>query len=722
MKHVLAALCLLCIAGAAQAAQHLYAVSVNGHDSKQTLLFDGEGNALSTQADALEGVGLVLPHDTTGDVMLASLGIEAKVDTDTQTVNLVVPAKLLPAQEVGGAAHGVPQLSPRGSAVVVSYDLSAFAGYGTTAWSFAHSIDVPTRWGVFSTAGNLNVGGSTPGYLRTQTSWRYDDMAHLLSYSAGDVLAPSPTGQVPLAGFSLSRNYSALAPQFQSWPSLGLDGLVLDHGTLRVLANKAVVTQKDVQAGPLKISTLPSVGGGVQHLQAVVEDGYGRTVVVADSEAYVSRALLAPGLSTFDFAIGAPRQGVTNRYAGVVATGDYTRGITPWLTLGGAGAIGQDGWSAAVSAAATLGTLGEVHAKVGTSSGGGKMFSAGYSYSDPARGWAVSLQHSQRSNMWQPSISVLPPLARQDSLTASWGRGDWRWHATASRSRFGGNSFDYFEAGTVWHRRNFSFDAGVYGSGQDRGIYADFNISFGRANAGGGVRGSAGYARGSTSGDGWSVSANAVQPAQGSPYESARGMWMTPVGMGVAAVTHSATGATTNLDWRGSVVFGPRPHLTRATSRDDGMVEVVVPGVAGVPVTVNGRPSGRTDSHGRLVAGPISPLVPARVHLDLTHVPMDVVVSHADAQVVAARGGVAKVVFAAQRQTSRVFTLTHAGQPVPLNLLVTAGSEETTTGYDGAVMLSAPKAGETIKIGSLCSATVPSPVPAFDAATTLECR
>jgi outer membrane usher protein len=173
-------------------------------------------------------------------------------------------------------------------------------------------------------------------FTRTGTRLVFDDVKHLLRWTAGD-LQPETRGfqgAVDIAGISIARSYALLEPQRNVAPRGGRTFSLTREATVEAYINGRPIRTIRLAPGTYNVGDFPFAQGG-NDVDLVIVDDTGQRETISFST-YIQRTQLAAGLSEFDFNVGVvsrPGQGIS--YTGDPAvTGYYRRGLSDNLTMG----------------------------------------------------------------------------------------------------------------------------------------------------------------------------------------------------------------------------------------------------------------------------------------------------------------------------------------------------------------------------------------------------
>ena len=273
---------------------------------------------------------------------------------------------------VTGTLQGSRDFSNGANADRLLYDFAGFANFGGTD-------------GVYLTfGGTFNLrGGSDRTFRRDRITLFKDFPDDVLRIAAGDLVPRVPliAGDAEILGVTLERRYDALQPLRNIRPT-GRRSFTVDRPTrIEIYANGALVQTIDALPGQVDLNQIPAFSLS-SNISIIVEDTTGRREL--DSFTLVNDIeLLGAGFSEFGFSAGVLRRGngLNLSYSdNPVATGEYARGITDALTLGGHFILAEDYQNVGMRAAAL---------------GFGGAFFTGVSFSnqDDLQGYAASFAY-----------------------------------------------------------------------------------------------------------------------------------------------------------------------------------------------------------------------------------------------------------------------------------------------------------------------------------------
>lgn len=367
-------------------------IEVNSADLLDAVDSLAEPAALAQLRTALAGKTRVTPQD------LAAQGIELHYNAELIALDMTVPARLRRA--------GLIEMNGRRPPAYGTYDQPAsLSGYINMRSSFDYNwsgvdqgiqspyfqFDGAVRFKglVLESEANLTLGtrGDATRFQREGTRLVYDDVDHVMRWTAGDLipLARGFSGTSQMAGISLVRSYSTLDPNRNIQPTGSRTVVISRPSVLHAYVNGQSMQDIRVQPGVYNVRDFPFAQGS-NDVRLVVEDNAGLQQTISFS-LFFDQSLLDRGIDEFGIfaGIAAPTT-ITGRdyqFDTPTASGYYRRGLTDRLTAGVNFNARTNGAVVGVEAtyASPLGTLG-VNAAFSTVSGIG----SGYAFN-------LGLQH-----------------------------------------------------------------------------------------------------------------------------------------------------------------------------------------------------------------------------------------------------------------------------------------------------------------------------------------
>lgn len=446
-------------------------------------------------------------------------------------------------------------------------------------------------------------------------------------------------GSVPLGGVTL-QSFFGYEPGFVSTPSLDLRGYAATPSTVDVLVNGVLVGQRQLPAGPFELGSIVAQSGR-NNVTAIVRDAFGRETLINGGSLYGSPLLLSPGLTTYSISAGRLRQdrfGQGPAYGESVLLAQASRGFANAVTAGAA--IQASGKVRAVSAqVATTGDLGEAGGQLAGShsaAGSGMALSMSYRLSTPVWSLGAALVRRQSSFAELQSSDALPSRLLQSGelsfgrriLSVDWGlrftatsdasarktrraslTATRRWTPRLSTSVDLSRSFGEYADTTLFLLASYALDEtrnaslGTTRTGQGLATTVEFSQTPQEAL-------STGYRLSSysTQGGGQGQLAQVTRDTSFGDYQ----LQASRMG-GQTQLTGRASGAVVAM---GGIVAATTPIR-------DAFALVRVPDIPKVPVRVEGRFSGNTDSRGVLVVPNIGSYSRQRVGIDTDALPLD---------------------------------------------------------------------------------------------------
>ncbi|HYS53085.1 MAG TPA: fimbria/pilus outer membrane usher protein [Thermoanaerobaculia bacterium] len=290
-------------------------VRVNGAEQGDFVVRRERNGAMMMRAADLRAFGLGgpallhLPDDQFVSIRAVSPEIRQGFNAATVTLDLLIPPKLLPRQnlELGVPRSQVP-LARRKSALL-NYQLTNRRNSrdGTSTWELPWELSARTgNWLAFSTF-VAKQNSQQRRMTRAISNLNWDDPNRMMRFVAGDFFAQ--TGDLGaagrFAGMSLSKNFD-LSPLFIRFPGLDLGGFLESPSEVEVWVNGALLRREQLSAGAFQLGNLvPMTGSGTVTLR--IRDAFGRTRIL-DYPYYSGISLLAPGLHDYSYNIGYTRQ------------------------------------------------------------------------------------------------------------------------------------------------------------------------------------------------------------------------------------------------------------------------------------------------------------------------------------------------------------------------------------------------------------------------------
>lgn len=362
-------------------------------------------------------LNVTLPDDAAGSVSAKSLGVEAKFNTVSQSINLIVPKALLPMQQLRKHTARVEATDPQPKGVLINYDLSGTVNQaGNWGVSAGHDVRTGLAGGVLRTTGQLNASSKGTEYVRGLTTWQRDRLKSGTTVQVGDVFTGSTTltPTVNLGGvrFATDRGLSGGEP---TWPVPLLGGVAETRSTADLYVNQTRTGQHTVAPGPYQLDHYPVVNGR-NEVQLILKDDFGREQVVSRSF-YHSPKSLKKGTTEFDISAGLLRKGSSQTYQAPAIAAKVERGMTDNWTTGLAIQATKESRNLTATNRLTLGSRGALNLDVSTSTSNdakGSAWAASYEYN--TRDWSVRASKSRYSDdYWSLSHELSDETAAASS-------------------------------------------------------------------------------------------------------------------------------------------------------------------------------------------------------------------------------------------------------------------------------------------------------------------
>jgi outer membrane usher protein len=613
--------------------------------------------------------------------------------------------------------------------LLLNYDLYGSSGDGADSVAATTELRAFGRHGVINTTGLSRLSddaGNSREYIRLETAWSRSLQQQLLTLTAGDFVGGSLAWSRPtrMGGLQLRRNFS-LQPQLVTYPLPQFFGEAALPSSVELYVNGLRQYRGEVLPGPFEINTVPNINGAGQAL-VVITDALGRSRSLA-FDYYNAPQLLQRGLSDYSFELGSVRRDYgTESFSyvgGIVGSGSLRYGLSDTLTLE-THAEGGDGlFAAGAGAVVSLGLLGSVNAAYALSTGSidgddaeGGQASLGYAWT--GNGLSVNYQLTRTFDDYRDLAARegRAPSLRSERAVFGYGmgrRGNLSLHYTRldtledDRFRSVGASYSatLFDTVTVYLGGSRELDGA-----HDYGAFAGVSASFGRRlTAGASVSHDHGRNQYSAylaqplpadGGAGWSL--NTQQGSDLESYRAEAGIRGDHAELRVGAWSINQSDSVYAAA-SGALILMER-DLFAARRADAGFALVSTHGVADVPVMLENRPIGRTDSRGHYLLTGLNPYQPNAISIDALHLPAQIQVDSTRATAVPAdRSGVTIDFALRQTRAALLILQDRDGQPVPLGSRIyrhDAGASTTPdiVGYDGQAYLEALDPVNTLKI------------------------
>lgn len=557
---------------------------------------------------------------------IADLGSEYQ--QDSQRLLLTLPSEWLPEQSFGTTRLTEPLPAQSSVGMLFNYDLyysdSDSGVHFANTWLEQRVFD---GFGVVSNTGVYRHSFSGPsyqdGYIRYDTTWRFNRQDDLMSFGGGDLITDALTwnSAVRLGGLQIARNFS-LRPDLITYPLPRFEGDAAVPSTLDLFIDNSRVSSENLRPGPFTLNTVPYISGaGTATL--VTTDALGRQVSTA-VPFYVTDTLLKKGLFDYSLSAGKLRRdyGVDNfSYGSFASSGTLRYGISDSFTLEGHAELGDDLRLGGVGGTWGVGLFGTLTASLSQSQGlgDGQQYSLGYSYY--ARRFGITAQRIQRTSDYADLSRV---VALEDGTSG--GRLSKRSDQltfTFSPERLGSFGVGYFaneeQDGTRTRLLNLSWSKSLWSNSS---VYLSVNREIGESGYSAQAQVvipfdllstvSAGVERNSEGDQRTRVNYSRTPPSDGglgwnlgyaggeSEYRQADLTWRTSKAQLQAGIYQDGE-VTTHWGGASGSLVAMQGQMFAANRIDDAFVVVSTRGYADVPVRFEHQLLGSTDEAGYLL-------------------------------------------------------------------------------------------------------------------------
>jgi outer membrane usher protein len=692
-------------------------IVLNGSDTHKIAHFVHSGDAFRISADGLRKLGFRLPAQSESTLDPASLpGVAVHYDEAAQRLEITAPPDLV-EQDVAilnARSNQVPQ--PTASpGLLVNYDLyTARDNHDATNLSLFTELRAFNTWGVFSNTAltrtiDVTGIGTRTDSVRLDTTFSHSFVDQALSLRFGDLISGALdwTRATRLGGIQLQRNF-ALQPELITFPVPAFYGQASLPSTVDLYINGLKQYSSDVPSGPFQLNTVPVVNGNGQ-AEVVITDAMGRQRSIA-FPFYTTNELLRPGLSDYSLELGFVREnyGLSSfSYASDPAfSGTWRRGLSNWLTIethGEAVSGLTEGGAGAVIAVGGAGVLNASFAVNNDHGMSGRQAELGYNWRNDRFNFSLDSLRTFGGYRDIASKYSLPPPKRSDRAIAGMilgGAGSIGISYVAleypgmARSRYA--SAYYYRLLDSRVAFNFSANQNLDLS-SDRSLFLGLSIAL-HNNVSASL--SAQHDRTGNlatldvskpvnpdGGLGWHLRAQDGSAQHGGLAEIG---YNAQDGQILAGVENFNGNTLGYVDLSGALVVMDRQFfLSRRI--DDAFAVVSTDGVANVPVMLENRPIGITNSRGDLLVTPLNAYQRNKLSIDPMKLPVNVDIARVNAEAVPSdRAGTLVRFGIATVHAASVILHGENGKPVPEGstaILRGASASPAIVGYDGMTYL-----------------------------------
>jgi outer membrane usher protein len=689
---------------------------------------DAQGGLYARKSD-LTAWHLRLPQDSTAAGASETLirvdnlpGLHTHIDPRLVRLEIDAEPSSFIAQVYDGQRRAVTP--DRGMAAsFLSYDLFAQRDSGGIQ-NYSGRIEFGGSLGRASLtnswlADHMSVPEAVSSGSPPTTTWTRLDSALLLDWpeltarlTVGDSITPGGT-----LGHSVRFTGAHWATDYATQPTLVPYALPYATGTSTVpssvdlYVNQSLVGSNRLGPGPFELRNLPvPVGSGDVEIR--MRDLLGRDRLI--SVPYlVTPELLAPGVMSSDFAVGAVRRNygrASYDYGSPFLSVGFVRGQSDRITVNSSVEVQPDEWTLRGGGAMRLArnvTVDITPAVSHSDQGTGTGIDAGIDSVHTLVNLGLRLRAASHSFIELGSDGLRAPLHTE-----------WSARASTRASRMG-------SLGLVYARRTsfgapaasattLSYNLGLRQIGalslfvsRTQGTSGDVvaGLTFSRYLG----RNLSAFA--SVTSDNGSITTeeriSATAPlASGWGWDAARSQGATE-SAGLRVQARSSLGVGTGefdliqgahramLGWQGGLLWtGGRPWLGQTLSGPAALVDL--PGLPAVRVMHDGQPAGRTDDQGRILVEGLRPFEDNVITLALEDLPLTALVSGESRVVRPYSHGVERIDFNVAALDSEMITLrTDQGEPVPAGALILIGDQVFLVGKQGRAQIPVLKAAAT---------------------------
>ncbi len=631
-------------------AMNLYIDVIVNQTPRGTFPLSLRQGQLWASTDVAQRIGLRLPAEANKQIALNELaGIVTRYDAENQrlyidgdSAHLALPSTILGAQDT----EYVPARSSPGA--LINYDL-----YGTRQSNHVNTLGLFSELRAF--AGNTTFSSTglsqtvrgLPDYngtrsVRLDTSITTSLQKEMLSFTFGDVLTRSLAWTRPsrLGGVRFGRDFG-LQPNRPFVPLPEFFGSATVPSDVELYVNGLKYYTGQVPAGPFQLNAMPGISSAGT-AQIVLTDALGRSRTL-DFSLYDSQSLLQQGLSDWSVELGKVREQYGNKSfsygSELVGSGSIRYGFTQRFTAeahlestsglvnGGVGAI----WAP--------GSLGTVSASVAGSrhdENRGFQWSLGYDWAGTSFNFGASTLRANSAYRDVPSLYGAPTIREQMNVHAGYT------HPTlgstgVSYLKFRAQDMEQARYGSIYWFKSLGRRATLslnfnqnLDEKRDRAVYVGLTIAIGdditasigaqRDRGENALTIDASKSVPTEGGWGWRVNSRTGNNQHGA---QAQADYLSRYGQLTAGLLKTGDINQVYGGASGSVVLmGGGIYPSRRI--DDGFAVVSTSGVANVPVMLENRLMGVTDSKGKLLVAPVHAYQHNKISIDTLALPADV--------------------------------------------------------------------------------------------------
>jgi len=634
--------------------QALVAMNVNNQEQGDVLVIIRGNNIVGIDTKAL--ISANVPIDTTTEFMQdehqfaipAGLGIRIQEHFDPKLLTLSITVRSLTIQSVD-MNNAISALPDNTTSAILNYDLSSFNG-------LQHQLALTTA---ISSGPNHFLASDIIGnsFVTPTIYVEHDNAAHKFTYRAGSFSLPSDSdfSGVAFVGIDVHRDFS-LTPLQSAYPTAVYSGVAAEPSIADVYIGGILVREVPLAPGPFALTGVGDSSGS--NVRIVLRNNHG-VISTYNGISYSNIQLLAAHTFSDSFSLG--RDTTTLR---PIIDGTYRLGLTNQLTAGAHFRSEGGGLSSALSSDFATGPI-DLHAavvKIGHTLG----YSSSISYvgSHDSIGLTYAIRPQDPSTITNFTTALTNLLEHQTSLSAT--------------HRFGNNSQASAQLNQIRQPNQFTIRSLILNASTSfrNGLNASFSLSrdlssgshtptqialqlsMTRQNAANTRYESASI---NASPNGSSLSVRSAPIGGIGSYSDIRLSklysettygYNSPIGTIDGSIVRNGPNTSLSYDAQGSIGY-INHTLSLAQKIDDGYVLVNIPGVSHLPIYIDGRRTGYTNTAGQFLVGGLTAYAPAVVEIHATDLPLNVSLDSTKITIVTGRHGGAVANFVA-----RIFTQT----------------------------------------------------------------
>ncbi len=691
--------------------------TLNGNEIVDLKEFQIRDGAISARPDVLKSLGFRNFTTSVEAVPLSTIaGLRYEYKQDIQRIVLSAPLSTLDLETTQLSNELSPDIEvSTGTGLLLNYDL--YGWYSSeryrsfSAFSelrFFNPLGVLSNTTLFKTSsGNRRMPGERNS-VRLDTQWETSWPQSAISLRLGDThtAALSWSRATRIGGIQLSRNF-ALQPYFSTAPLPSFLGAADIPSNAELYVNGVKQYENQVPAGPFEIQTMPYISGA-GNATLVLTDTMGKQRTL-QLPFYSSTLLLKKGLADWSLEAGYVRRSYGLRSFDYghdpVYSGSIRYGVSNEITAEAhtEGTRSLVNYGAGVSA--RLGQLGVISGSYSSSRNenvSGHLYSAGYQWQGKHFYVNANLKTAQQSykdiaTLYGAEVPQTNQIISAGVNMGRWGQLGVSW---IKLKYFAQQSSRYLNV--YWSKQlnnsvnlalNYNKDLGAAGN-QTLFLGVSINLE----------KGYSGYLSSTLMGDNNpSYSASLYKRTQedhglswslrtqydtGAANAYASADYLSRYGEYSAGVQTGKGNHTGYLNATGALVLMSGGAFA-SRQIDDGFAVVSTNGVQNVPVKLENREYGKTNSNGLLIVTPLNAYQRNRVSIDPSALPANVMIDKVDTNVSTQRKSGTRVLFkVAPVSAATVVVQDRSGRNIPLGTqVVLNNSEEAVVGYDGIVYL-----------------------------------